>query len=111
MGRARKYGNDRSSSDTARSTSGASGPHSPRPPVDALGAEALQQRERAGTADLDLGEAREVEQPDALARGGVLRALDRRPVAALPAGARWPRAARQELLVGGEPPRPLPSGA
>ncbi len=41
-------------------------------PVDAVAAHTLEQRERAGTGDLELAEGRQVDDPDPLAHGRVL---------------------------------------
>ncbi len=76
--------------------------------VDVVRADPLEERARLRTRDLELGEARLVEQSRALARRDVLGHDRRRPVFAGPA----PRLQRIErgILVRPEPVRALPAG-
>ena len=78
--------------------------------IDPVGADALEERERICAGDVELGEGRDVEEPDALARGDVLRPDARRPVLRRPALPRFPWRAGQHV-VRLEPLRPLPAGA
>ena len=79
--------------------------------VDVVGRQALQEGQGAGPPDLDLGEGREVEEPDPLAAGAVLGLHDRRPVARGPLVVGQHLVAGQQLAVGLVPLRALPAGA
>ena len=79
--------------------------------VDVVGRQALQEGQRPGSLDLDLGERREVEDARPLAAGAVLGLHDRRPEARRPLVVGQDLVAGQQLAVGLVPLRALPAGA
>ena len=80
-------------------------------PVDPVGADALEIRERIRSRHVELRERRDVEERDALARGQVLGADGGRPVHGRPTLAALPVGAGEQLAVRLEPLRTLPTRA
>src|SRR4029450_8063609 len=76
--------------------------------VDVVRADPLEERTRLRTRDLELGEARLVEQPRPPARGRVLGHDRGRPVLAGPPSR--PKRGVRGILVRAEPVRALPAG-
>ena len=82
--------------------------HAPHRMIHLVVAESLQEVEGAGTADLDLGEGRLIEEAGPLARGAVLGGDGCRPVVTGPAWWGRERAGIRLEPVGSLPPGFLP---